>query len=239
MEGGLEHFEKEDAAPAFYIDAHEMFLKELRANGFSDLERLGTAPTIELDASTGEKAVKQGSNLVKALTEGEGALTIDEVASVILVEGKEDLYKNSGFYVYRMARPGAIDTIPIKAYNDIVAGKGTKNVKPMALEEARATLGKVEDEFGVTEEKWEQIGASLLAAGVKSFIEAEQDLRIGMLGIVVDEAIKQGNYDYALTQIQRVNMPGVTSEKQLGQIDALRGKVESARVARSSADTSI
>ncbi len=232
-----------DAAVAFYVDAHAMFLDELRAAGFDKLEKLGAIPTTELDASTGVKAMAKDSRFVLALTTGEARVSPDELEKIILIKGRESLYTRYGFYVLRMMspdpgsmeRPAGMNTVPIAVWKKLAAGEGAteRDVPPMELSEARETLQRAESEFGLTVDKWEEIAQRQLEGGVEGFMKAEQDLRVGtksmdgILGLVVEEALAQEERQckYALEQLRDVVIPGVTGDEQLARIHELRMQV--------------
>ncbi|MGD0336391.1 MAG: transaldolase family protein [Candidatus Omnitrophota bacterium] len=214
-----------DAAAAFYVDAHEIFLAELDKAGFKEAKAFGAKPTIELDASTGEKAIKESSELVKALTEGEGAIAVDDLAKVLLIEKRENQYQNWGYNVFRMARPGSMDTIPVAVYDKIAAGQGSTDVKAMTLEEARGILKDAKSLFNLDDARWEAMGAQLLKDGIDSFIVAEQTLRLAFLEVLVGEAINKRDFKYALAQIEAV----ASVVKDVKGADAIRARVAELR----------
>ena len=214
-----------DAAAAFYVDAHQMFLAELDKAGFKEAKAFGAKPTIELDASTGEKAIKETSDFVKAFTEGEGAIDINELAKELLIEKRENQYQNDGYNVFRMAREGSMDTIPGTVYDKLVAGQGSRSVKVMTLEEARSILKDVESLFKLDEARWEAMGAQLLKDGISSFIVAEQNLRLAFLEVLVEEAINKREFKYAQQQIAAI----ASVVKDAKGADAIRARVAELR----------
>jgi len=226
-----------DLACAFFVDANEIFVDELRKNGFGDFEKLGCPLTIELDASTGEKELPSDSLVIKALTEGKGAVPIEELSQHMLIKGYKDNYKNWGYYVFRLARPGTADTIPIDLYNALKAGKGNNKIKAITLEEAREALKYAENEFGLNEKVWEDMAAGLITGGVKLFIKAEQTVRLEIAKILTDVAIVKNKYDYAVRELSELhkqlvtlNSQGVIDDSLQKEIEGLLAKVEENRM---------
>lgn len=221
-----------DSATAFFKSSELVFIEGLRSvEGFSDLESLGFSLPTQLYASTGDKEVAIDSDLVKAMTTGKGAVKIDNLAKVLLIKGKSDLYTYLGFHVMRPNRERTINTIPGPIYYAMSEGRAaTPDIVPaMRMNEAEAVLIALRQEFGIDDDRWEKLAKDLLEQGIKGekgFIKAEQDLRIGILKIAIDEAIKRKDFDHALRLIEGVIIPGVTSEEQMRDIMTLYSNIQ-------------
>ncbi|MFA5389692.1 MAG: transaldolase family protein [Candidatus Omnitrophota bacterium] len=232
-----------DLACAFFVDANELFINELRKNGFGELEKLGCPLTVELDASTGEKELKTNSLVIKALTEGEGAIAIEELSRHLLIEGYKNNYRNWGYYVYRLGRAGTADTIPIDLYNALKAGKGNEQLKAMTLEEASEAIIYAEKEFGLDEGAWENMAAGLITGGVNSFIKAEQTVRLEIAKILTSVAIENKKYNYAIgeldklyKQLVRLNKKGAIDDSLQKEVGGLRAKIIKSKIANLASD---
>ena len=215
-----------DLACAFFVDANEIFVEELRNNGFGEFEKLGCPITTELDASTGEKELPADSPVITALTEGKGTITMEELSRHMLIKGFKQNYTNWGYYVFRLARPGTADTIPIDLYNLLKTGKGNDKISAMTLKEAREALMYAEKEFDLNEQTWEKMAAGLITGGVKLFIKAEQTVRLEIAKILIDVAIGNEKYDYAVREIDKLHGQLVGLKEQGAIDDSLQKEVE-------------
>jgi len=228
-----------DGPVAFYVKAQDEFLKTLRGVEnisenikFTDLEALGLRPTIELDASTGDKPVNADSAFVKAFTDGKNKkanIRIEELAEKLLINEYKDLFKRNGYFIFRAARKGSMDTVPTGSWDKIVADKGdiASFLDAMTLDEATDILYRFKtlfgSEFAFEGDKWETIGQGHVKAGIKGFIKAEQGLRIKIAQILTDADGIDANY--LTTEIDNLKNPDIQTTEQLKTLDELRSKL--------------